>query len=232
MYRFVVTFMGNAVEQSLRERLAAVGRKLFENGLAQGSSGNISALIAGTSTCLIKKSGRSLANLKPEDFLVVDIDTRAIVRGNENPSIETPFHTSLYKLRRDDVGGVVHVHPHYGTIFSILGIEIVPLGMGVYSAPSLARGIGIAKFAPPGSEDLARNIVEAMTGKTAVLMPHHGATIVGTTVEEAANTAMVLEEMAKLQYEVLQVGKPQLLPEQLLRELAETTEKRRLLGEG
>jgi ribulose-5-phosphate 4-epimerase/fuculose-1-phosphate aldolase len=225
LWRYAVTPVGETVEKDLRERLATVGRKLFEQGLTQGSSGNISARIAGTSVCLIKESGRSFADLRPEHFLAVDINTRALVKDSGNPSIEVPFHTSLYKVR-DDIGGVVHVHPHYGTILSIAGVEIVPLGMGVYRAPSLARGVGIARFAPPGSEELARNLVEAMTGKTAVLMPHHGVTTVGTTVEEAANTAIVLEEMARLQYEVLQIGRPQPLPEQFLRDLTEVAKKR------
>jgi ribulose-5-phosphate 4-epimerase/fuculose-1-phosphate aldolase len=47
----------------------------------------------------------------------------------------------------------------------------------------------------------------------------------GATFVEAANTAVILEEMAKLWYEVLQIGMPRHLPEELLRQLAQTAKK-------
>jgi ribulose-5-phosphate 4-epimerase/fuculose-1-phosphate aldolase len=56
-------------------------------------------------------------------------------------------------------------------------------------------------------------------------MPHHGVTTVGKTIEEAANNARVLEELAKLNYEVLQIAKPRPLPNSVLREIVETAKK-------
>jgi len=211
-------------EQDLRERLAAVGRMLFAEGLTPGSSGNISARVSGSSSCLIKASGYSFRDLKPEQFLSVDIKTRRVLKGEGKPSIETPFHTTLYNLR-GDIGGVVHVHPHYATVFSIAGVNIIPMGMEIYRAPALAEGVGISRYAPPGTEELAQNIAEAMKDRFAVLMPHHGVTVIGATIEDAANNARVLEELARLNYEVLQIGKPQRLPRSVLNQIIETAKK-------
>jgi len=197
---------------------------LFAEGLTPGASGNISARVSGTPSCLIKPSGYSFKDLKPEHFLLIDFKTRNILKGAQKPSIETPFHTTLYNLR-DTIGAVVHIHPHYATVFSIAGVNILPMGMEIYRAPDLAKGIGISKYAPPGTEELAQNIAGAMKERVAVLMPHHGVTTVGRTIEEAANNAMVLEELAKLNYEVLHIAKPRPLPDSVLREIVKTAKK-------
>lgn len=215
----------NNIEQDLRERLAKVGKQMYEAGLVVESQGNISALIPNTDTCLIKPSGFELGELKPEDFIIVNIHTREVISGKHKPSIETPFHTTMYK-RRTDVGGVVHTHSHYVTLFGIAGLELVPLGMLVHRALGLAKGVGLAKYANPGSEQLAINLAEGMGDRVAVLMPHHGMTAIGKTVEEAYQIAKTVEDLAKLQYEVMAIGKPNPLPETAVQQMLEVAKKR------
>jgi len=216
-----MTRMGD-IEKDLRERLTKVAHSIWNDGLVTGTSGNISARIPGTNKCIIKPSGFTMIELKPEDFVVVDIYTRAVLEGKYKPSKETPFHTTLYKIR-PDIGGVVHTHSHYATIFSIVGIELVPMGMILYSAPKLVKGIGLAQYADPGTEQLALNIGVALSDKYAVLIPHHGVVAVGKDIEEAYVNARMVEELAKLQYEVMQIGKPQPLPEKSLKKFLEST---------
>jgi L-fuculose-phosphate aldolase len=216
------------VESDLRERLTKVAHQLFAEGLTHGSSGNISARLPGTNTCLIKPSGYSLGELKPKHFIIVDIETRKVVSGSEKPSIETPFHTKLYR-QWPEAGGVVHVHPHHSIILSIIEAQIVPMGTDIYEAPALAKGIAVARFAPPGSEELADNLVVAMKDKVAALMPNHGVTTIGKTIEEAAQNVRIVERLAKLHYDVMQVGTPQPMPEKILKELVEMARKKGLL---
>ncbi|MEM3404604.1 MAG: class II aldolase/adducin family protein [Nitrososphaeria archaeon] len=204
------------VEKNLRERLTKVAQCLWDDGLVSGTAGNISARIPGTNKCIIKPSGFTMCELKPEDFIIVDIYTLSVLEGKHKPSIETPFHTTMYRIR-SDVGGVVHTHSHYATVFSIAGVELIPMGMVLYFAPKLAKGVGIAKYGDPGTEQLASNIGVALETKYAALMPHHGAIAVGKDVEEAYVNAKMVEELAKLQYEVMQIGKPQPLPEETLK---------------
>lgn len=216
------------IEQELRERLARVGRKIFADGLTHGASGNISAKVPDTKTCLIKPSGYSFGDLEPEHFLLVDINTREVLEGAAKPSIETPFHTKLY-IQWEDAGGVVHIHPKYCTILSILGKEIVPMGLDLYAAPALAKGVPLAQFGRPGTEELADFMVDAMREHVACLMPHHGCTTIGKTVEEAAQNAKVLESLAMLQYEVMLVGEPEPLPRSMLEMLVERAVERNML---
>ena len=216
------------IEQELRERLTVVGRKLFEEGLTYGTSGNVSARIPGTDTCLIKPSGYRFCDLEPEHFLLVDINTREVLKGTEKPSIETPFHTKLY-LQWPDAGGVVHIHPEYSILLSTLGKEVVMMGLDIYGAPALAKGISVSKFAQPGTDELADNMVEAMREHVACLMPHHGCTAIGKSIEEAATNAKVVEALAEINYKILLVGEPSPLPQSLLDMLVEIARKKGLL---
>jgi L-fuculose-phosphate aldolase len=215
-------------ENTLRERLTKVGRKLFADGLTHGASGNISAKIPETETCIIKPSGYRFCDLEPEHFLLVDINTRKVLKGTAKPSIETPFHTRLY-IQWPEAGGVVHIHPKYCTILSILEKEIVPMGLDLFDAPALAKGVPLSRFAPPGTEELADNMVEAMKDHIACLMPHHGCTTIGKTIEEAARNAKVLEDLAQLQYEIMLVGEPKPLPKSMLNLLVERAKEKELL---
>ena len=216
------------IEQELRERLTVVGKKLFEEGLTYGASGNISARIPGTDTCLIKPSGYRFCDLEPEHFLLVDINTREVLKGTAKPSIETPFHTKLY-LQWPDAGGVVHVHPEYSILLSTLGKEVVMMGLDIYGAPALAKGVPVSKFAQPGTDELADNMVEAMREHVACLMPHHGCTAIGKSIEEAATNAKVVEALAEINYKILLVGEPSPLPQSLLDMLVEIARKKGLL---
>lgn len=216
------------VEKDLRERLARVGRQIWDQKLTHGASGNISARIPGTNKCIIKPSGYSFGDLEPHHFIVVDIETRKVLEGKEKPSIETPFHTRLYK-QWPEAGGVVHVHPQYCTILSILEQEIVPMGIEIFEAPALAKGIPVSKFAPPGTDELADNLVETMKDHIACLMPHHGLTTIGKTIEEAAANAKMAEFLAKLHYEVMLVGKPRPLREDVKKTLIERAKQKGLL---
>jgi L-fuculose-phosphate aldolase len=216
------------IEQELRERLTVVGRKLFEEGLTYSASGNVSARIPGTDTCLIKPSGYRFCDLEPEHFLLVDINTREVLKGTAKPSIETPFHTKLY-LQWSDAGGVVHIHPEYSILLSTLGKEVVMMGLDIYGAPALAKGVPVSKFAQPGTDELAENMVEAMKEHVTCLMPHHGCTAIGKSIEEAATNAKVVEALAEINYKILLVGEPSPLPQSLLDMLVEIARKKGLL---
>lgn len=204
------------IENDLRKRLYLVGKSIFKQGLVYGVAGNVSARIPGTRSCLIKPSGIGLDTLKPQDFLVVNIDTLQVVSEKGKLSIETPLHTRIYKLR-ENVEGVVHTHSHYATVLATCGTELKPIGIMVWRTPGLAKGVKVAKFAPPGSSELAKNLTEELSDRVAVLMPHHGVTAVGETVEEAFTTAQDVEALAQLTYECLLVGQPKTLPKSILR---------------
>jgi L-fuculose-phosphate aldolase len=210
--------------EHLRKRIVQVAKKLFQENLTHGSSGNISARIPDTNTCLIKPSGYCLGALEPKDLIAIDIYTMEH-SGSRNPSIETPFHTKIYR-KYPKVGGVVHLHSKYSTILSILEIKPIPTGIDILSCPKLIEGIALTKFALPGTEELANNICNSLKNRVACLLPHHGSLTIGDDIEEAARYARELERLAELNYLMMLIGEPKPLPEQIISKMKKSrTEK-------
>ena len=68
----------------------------------------------------IKPSGVEYDQLSPEDMVLVDIRTGKKVEGKWNPSSDTDTHCELYRSF-EAIGGVVHTHSRWATIFSQMG---------------------------------------------------------------------------------------------------------------
>jgi len=92
------------------------------------------------------------------------------------------------------------------TAFGIAGVELLPLWS---EAPPLvaAEGVPIAKWAFPGTDDLGRSILQVLNEKHAVIMENHGCVALGESLEEAYQTAMDVEWLAKIQLISTLIGK-------------------------
>lgn len=183
------------IVNSLRNRLVKAGRQLYDFGLVVGTEGNISARIPDTDRILIKPSGVSMGFLKAEDFIIVDMNGNRI-EGELAPSIETPLHTAIYKVR-NDVQGVVHSHAPLATAFGIAGVEIVPLQVEMFL--HIPNGVPIVPFEMPGSKRLAEAVQKVIMDFNAVILENHGILTVGSTIEEACLLNRMVEEAAKVQ---------------------------------
>jgi len=187
--------MGEDAVPNLRRRLVNVGKQLYNYGLVVGTEGNISARIPGTDRILIKPSSVSMGFLKAEDFIVVDLDGNK-VEGELSPSIETPLHTAIYRVR-SDIQGVVHTHAPFATAFGIAGTEIIPLQVEMFLY--IPNGVPIVPFEMPGSRELAEAVQKLIVDFNAVILENHGVITVGSTIEEACLLNRMVEECAKVQ---------------------------------
>jgi L-fuculose-phosphate aldolase len=196
-----------------RKDLADIARLSYERHLTFGSGGNLS-LRLDESTILITPSGTIKGLLSPEQMIKVDLGTGKAERGR--PSMETPFHTGLYRAR-PDVGAVVHLHPPSCTTMALLGRElrpaITPEGVLV-----LGQKVPMIGYATPGSSELAENIVNGLTKDNAALLKSHGALAVGKDIMEAFARMETMEYIAFLQLRCEELGElPDLPPEEVAR---------------
>ena len=217
------------IEQDLRERMAKIGKFMWDEGLTGKKSmylagGNISARIPNTDFILIKPTGGSFGSLNPEDFLVIDVDGK-VVRGNAKPSSETPMHTAIYRAR-SDVGGVVHFHSLYCGVFGIAGIELMPLSYGGGPGVQFMRGVSIVPWIRAGTRELGEAVAAALKDRSIVLLEFHGAIAIGSTIERAYHVASKAEELAEFQWRVTCIGKPRMLPEKERLAMVEAAKKR------
>jgi ribulose-5-phosphate 4-epimerase/fuculose-1-phosphate aldolase len=191
----------NAIK-NISEKIVKAGRKLHNDGLVRGTSGNISAKIPGTDTFLIKPSGARMENLKPEELVLVDLQGNKI-RGETNVSLETPIHATIYRTRKD-VQAVVHTHAPTATAFGIAKTEILPLQIELFML--LPNGVPIVPFKAPGSKALAGAIQKKIANYDALILENHGIVTVGSTIEAACSLNEMVEEGAKIQFLVMMLA--------------------------
>src|SRR5258708_24984131 len=60
-------------EGEIREQLVKFARQMIRTGLVRGTSGNLSARIPGTDTCLVTPSGVDYEAMEPKDAVAVDL---------------------------------------------------------------------------------------------------------------------------------------------------------------
>ncbi len=185
----------------LRSELAEVGRKAFKRGLVPATSGNISGRVPGTDLVLVKRTGVSLGDAEPSDYVLLDMEGNVLEGGK--PSKEVRFHLGLYRAR-DEVMAVFHLHPPYATSFAVLGRE---LPVVTAAAEAGLKTIPIVPFAPPGSRELAEYVMEVFEDQSVVaaLMARHGIITVGPDVQTAFYRADLLEDTARVGLYVAQL---------------------------
>lgn len=193
----------------LREEFVRISREAYDRGLVSAAGGNISARISGTNRVLIKPTGLRLRDLTPKNLIIIDLNGN-IVEGKGKPSKETRFHVGIYKVR-GDVGAVIHTHSPAATAFAVVGKKLLPV---TAQAAKLLGTIPLVRYAPSGSTELAKLVVDALKNRAVktALLQGHGAIAVGKNLAEAFNNAELLEETAKIALLAFQLGKPRRIP--------------------
>jgi L-fuculose-phosphate aldolase len=185
----------------LIDELVHVGRKAVARGLVLGSGGNLSARLPGADECVVTASGTWLDELTPDDFSVVGLDG-AHRGGHPAPSSEVQLHLHSYRAR-PDVNAVIHLHPQLSVLLDALGHEV---RLFTIDHAYYVRRVATVPYIASGTEELARAGAEALAGADAVILGHHGCSVVGPTVEAAHKRVANLEEAAVATYRALLLG--------------------------
>lgn len=178
-------------ELELCKAVLDTARRMLEAGLVVGTWGNVSARLD-EHHMVITPSGMDYLKLEPGDMVIVELHTLAS-RGRRRPSTETPMHAAVYTAR-PEVGAIVHTHSTYICAVAAARKEIPAV---LDELVQVTGGpVRVAEYAFPGTHELARAAVRALEGRTAAILANHGAICLGQTLEEAINTALVLEKSA------------------------------------
>jgi L-fuculose-phosphate aldolase len=179
--------------RELAQAIVRVCRRLYERGLVAGPDGNVSARLA-DGTILVTPSGMSKVDVTAEMLVVVDAEGR-MVDGSGSPSSELRMHLRIY-ARRPDVHAVVHAHPPVATGFGVAGESFVA---PVLPEVILQMGaVPLVKYATPGTDALPDAIDPLLVGHEAFLLANHGATTLGTTLQQAHQRMESLEHAARI----------------------------------
>jgi L-ribulose-5-phosphate 4-epimerase len=194
--------------EHLKEQVFRANLLLPRHGLVTFTFGNVSGIDREQGLVIIKPSGVSYETMKVEDMVVVEVETGKAVEGGLQPSSDTPTHLELYRAF-SNIGGIVHTHSRWATIFAQAGRGIVAFGTThadyFYGEIPCTRKLTKEEIQGEYERETGRVIQETFRGKDpdavpAVLVHSHGPFAWGTDPMDAVHNAVVLEEVAFMNF--------------------------------
>jgi L-fuculose-phosphate aldolase len=197
--------------RSLREDVVRVCRELVSSGLVVGTSGNVSARAG--DLVVVSPSGVDYAELTAGLVGVHRLDGSPLSAAEAplRPTSEMPLHLAVYAAT--GATAIVHTHSVAATALSTLADEVPAIH---YQVAMFGGPLAVAPYATYGTDELARNVVAALRGRTACLMANHGAVTTGEDLRSALTGSRYLEWLCEVYLRALAARNahraPRLLP--------------------
>jgi len=187
---------------------------LVKEGLVKLTWGNASGIDRVKGLMVIKPSGISYDEMTPEDMVVMDLNG-AVIDSRFKPSSDSPTHLFLYQSF-PDIGGIVHTHSEWATPWAQACREIPCLG--TTHADHFYGEVPCTRMLTPveiqGQYELATGrVIKERFAKIkpeevpGVLVAEHGPFCWGKTPADAVKHAIILEEIAKMAFRTVMLGK-------------------------
>ncbi len=200
--------------EQLKQLVCEANLRLVREGLVIDTWGNVSGIDRKAGLIVIKPSGVPYDNMKAEHMVVVALATGAVVEGGLKPSSDTPTHLELYRAF-PAVGGVVHTHSLYATVWAQARRDLPALGTThadyFYGPVPCTRCIRPDEIRGEYEANTGKLIVERFAGidpaqMQAVLVCQHGPFTWGPSPDKAVQNAVVLEHLARMASETLRIN--------------------------
>lgn len=193
------------MHDQLRKAVCDANVALAKHKLVIHSWGNVSGIDRKEGVVGIKPSGVGYEELTPEKIVLLDLGGN-IVEGDLRPSSDTPSHLELYRNFKS-IGGVCHTHSTYATMWAQAHREIPCFG-----TTHADFFYGPVPITESMTADEIQTDYELNTGKVivrrfedldpaqmpAVLVAGHGPFTWGPSPADAVDSAVVLEEVARM----------------------------------
>ena len=197
--------------EQLKQEVLEANLLLPKYGLITFTWGNVSGVDREKGLMVIKPSGVEYDHMTAEDMVVVDIATGERVEGKWKPSSDTPTHLALYRAF-PAMGGIVHTHSRWATTFAQAGRGIPPMGTTqgdyFYGEIPCTRKMTPEEIGGEYELETGNVIIETFKGIDpmtipAVLVHSHGPFAWGVDAHEAVHNAVVLEEVAFMDWHAM-----------------------------
>lgn len=211
--------------EELKKQVYQANMQLPEHDLVTFTWGNVSGIDREKGLVVIKPSGVPYDILKVDDMVVVELESGKILDDRLNPSSDTATHLVLYKAF-EHIGGIVHTHSRWATTFAQAGRGIVPLGTThadhFYGEIPCTRKLTSEEIRGDYEQETGNLIIETFNDRDpdaipGVLVYSHGPFVWGVDPMGAVHNAVVLEEVAYMNFHTLQLEPdiPNMQPELL-----------------
>ncbi|MDP2792774.1 MAG: class II aldolase/adducin family protein [Sulfurisoma sp.] len=192
-------------DPDVRSAVLATARAMNAAGLNRGTAGNVSA--RHEDGFYVTPTGMDYDEVAPEDIVFVGFD--GSVSGKRKPSSEWRFHRDIYAAR-PEAGSILHAHASFATALACRGEPIPPFHYMI--ARFGGADIRCAAYATFGTQELSDAMIEALEGRCACLMAHHGMVVFGGDMKQALALAVEFEALCEQYWRVLALGPAKLLP--------------------
>ncbi len=200
--------------KELKKTVCEANSLLPKHGLVTFTWGNVSAIDRESGLVVIKPSGVEYDSMTSDDMVVVELATGKVIEGKWKPSSDTPTHLELYNAI-ENIGGIVHTHSTWATSFAQAGMGISPLGTThgdyFYGEIPCTRAMTPEEIAREYEKETGSVIIEAFKDIDpmtipGVLVKSHGPFAWGKDAFDAVHNAVVLEEVAAMNYRTMQLN--------------------------
>lgn len=192
--------------RDLRQELIVTMRAMNAQGINQGKSGNGS--VRQGKGFLITPSAIAYDALTVDDIVAMDFDDKWQGRPGVRPSSEWRFHRDIL-AGRTEINAVLHTHGRAVATLACMKRSIPAFHYMVAIAGG--NDIRCAGYATFGTQELSDLAQQALAGRKACLMAHHGLITLGATLSEAFAIAVEVEHLADVYWRTLQLGEPEIL---------------------
>jgi L-ribulose-5-phosphate 4-epimerase len=197
--------------EQLKKDVCEANLQLPKLGLVTFTWGNASGIDRDENLVVIKPSGVEYDDLTPDMLPVLRLGDGEQIDGDMRPSSDTPTHLALYRAF-PGIGGVVHTHSRWATIFAQMRAAVPPLGTThadyFYGEVPCTRLLTDAEIGGDYEAETGKVIAETFektdpAATPAVLVASHGPFTWGASAAEAVHNAAVLEEVAFMAWHAL-----------------------------
>lgn len=196
---------------SARENLVTANRILAKQGVVDGF-GHVSIRHETDPSRFVLARSMAPALVTLADLQEYDLSGNPIAENAPRPYLERYIHGEIYRLR-PDVMAVIHHHAPSVIPFGATQTRLRPI---YHMAGFLAAGVPVFDIRDQAGETdmlirtqaLGAAHASCLGGCVATLMRGHGATVVGTSLQQVVYRAVYMEQNARLQAEAMRLGDP------------------------
>lgn len=180
-----------------RPLMVELAHLLYSRYLTNSAGGNMSCRVGDQIFITPRYLGsKHRWRLTEEMVLVCDLDGQVLVGDQQRVSRESRMHFACYRSF-PEIGGVIHAHPRYLSVFAAAGRPVVPTN----DYTEKYGTVEVVPYFPSHSQELADNVVAALRPRQETLKKNglglilawHGVVAAGRDLADAYDTLERME---------------------------------------
>lgn len=179
------------VKSDLYKDIFLAGKVLFERGLVDVRSGNVSVRL-GKDKMLIKRTGENMGMLRRNSLIVLPISKKT--PKDKFASSDLDIHRKIYILGGDKFGAVLHSHPPEAVVLSYVFESISPTD---YESKLYVDKINFVEY---------NDVAQFVSKYKVCVAKFHGIFCAGKSIQEALLLNLVVSNSLKIALYEFMIG--------------------------